>query len=69
MAKAMVSSGLSQHGWTYINVDDCWQGKRTGPDHALVGNENFPDMPGMVKAIHRPRVKGWDLLYSVGHIL
>jgi alpha-galactosidase len=57
MAKAMVSSGLSQHGWTYINVDDGWQGKRTGPDHALVGNEKFPDMPGLVKAIHNLGLK------------
>ena len=23
-AKAMVASGLAQHGWTYINIDDTW---------------------------------------------
>ena len=27
-AKAMVDSGLINHGWTYINIDDTWQGKR-----------------------------------------
>ena len=70
IAKAMVSSGLSQHGWTYINVDDCWQGKRTGPDHALVGNEHFPDMPGMVKSIHDLGLKAgtystpWETSYD-----
>jgi alpha-galactosidase len=57
MAKAMVSCGLNQHGWTYINVDDGWQGNRTGPDHALVGNGKFPDMPGLVKAIHNLGLK------------
>ena len=24
-ADAMVKSGLAQHGWTYINIDDCWE--------------------------------------------
>jgi alpha-galactosidase len=51
-AKAMAATGLSQHGFTYINMDDGWQGRRTGPDHALQGNEKFPDMPGLVKSIH-----------------
>src|SRR5580658_4795502 len=27
-AQAMVDSGLIDHGWTYINVDDTWQGSR-----------------------------------------
>ena len=26
-ADAMVSSGLINHGWTYINIDDCWEGR------------------------------------------
>jgi alpha-galactosidase len=51
-AKAMNSTGLSQHGFTFINMDDGWQGKRTGTDHALQGNEKFPDMAGLVKGIH-----------------
>jgi alpha-galactosidase len=25
-AKAMVETGLINHGWTYINIDDCWAG-------------------------------------------
>ncbi len=51
-AKALVSSGLVEHGWSYVNVDDAWQGVRGGPHHALQGNEKFPDMKGMVDAIH-----------------
>jgi len=52
IAAAMVSSGLSEHGWTYINLDDGWQGSRIGPNHSLAGNNNFPDMPGLVRSIH-----------------
>jgi len=51
-ARAMVSSGLADHGWTYINIDDTWQGARTGEGHALQGNEKFPDMKGLCDAIH-----------------
>ena len=27
-ADAMVASGLINHGWTYINIDDCWEAGR-----------------------------------------
>ncbi|MEI8293206.1 MAG: putative Ig domain-containing protein [bacterium] len=56
-AKAMVDSGLIQHGYTYINIDDAWQGERTGPDRALEANKNFPDLRAMVEAIHRMGLK------------
>ena len=51
-AKALVAQGLDRHGFTYINMDDGWQGKRTGQDKALQGNEQFPDMGGLVREIH-----------------
>jgi alpha-galactosidase len=51
-ARAMVSSGLINHGWTYVNIDDTWQGDRSGPDHALQGNAKFPDMKALCDAIH-----------------
>lgn len=56
-AHAMVASGLSRHGWTYINIDDTWQGARTGPGHALQGNEKFPDLAGLTAQIHRLGLK------------
>ena len=34
-ARAMAASGLINHGWTYINIDDTWQGARAGKDHAI----------------------------------
>ncbi|HEX9829388.1 MAG TPA: putative Ig domain-containing protein, partial [Bacteroidota bacterium] len=51
-AKAMVSSGLVNHGWSYMNIDDAWQGKRGGEFQGIQGNENFPDMKGLCDAIH-----------------
>jgi len=51
-ADAMVKMGLNQHGWTYINVDDAWQGQRGGTFHGIQPNEKFPDMKGMVDYIH-----------------
>ncbi len=52
MARLMDSSGLADHGWTYINIDDCWQGARNGPNKALQANERFPDMKAMCDEIH-----------------
>jgi alpha-galactosidase len=51
-AKAMANSGLINHGWTYLNIDDTWQGKRGGPLNAIQGNEKFPDMKGLCDAVH-----------------
>jgi alpha-galactosidase len=51
-AAAMAQSGLIQHGWTYVNIDDTWQGRRSGPDHALQPNEKFPDMKRLCNDIH-----------------
>jgi alpha-galactosidase len=56
-ARALVASGLREHGWTYINIDDTWQGERTGKDHALQPNTKFPDMRALCDAIHAMGLK------------
>ena len=56
-AKFLISTGLVNHGWTYVNIDDTWQGTRTGPDHALQANEKFPDMSGLCGQIHQLGLK------------
>jgi len=56
-ARGMVSSGLINHGWTYINIDDAWQGKRGGPFSAIQGNEKFPNMKGLCDEIHKMGLK------------
>ena len=50
--RALVRSGLINHGWTYVNIDDTWQGERGGPHHAILPNERFPDMKGLCDQIH-----------------
>ena len=51
-ARAMVSSGLVNHGWTYINIDDGWQGLRGGKYNAVQTNGKFPDMAGLSREVH-----------------
>jgi alpha-galactosidase len=61
-AQALVNSGLINHGWTYINIDDTWQGKRTGKNLALQPNERFTDMKALCDQIHALGLKAG--LYS-----
>jgi alpha-galactosidase len=56
-AQAMVDTGLINHGWQYINIDDGWQGRRGGPDNAIQPNEKFPDMKGLCDYIHNLGLK------------
>jgi alpha-galactosidase len=67
-ADAMVSSGLINHGWGYINIDDCWQIKHSAKDTMLVGvprdkdgmintNKKFPDMKKLCDYIHSKGLK------------
>ena len=51
-ARAMASSGLIDHGWSYINIDDTWQGARSGPLNALQPNEKFPDIKQLAETVH-----------------
>ena len=52
MADAMVSSGLADYGWSYINLDDGWQGRRDPAKGGLQPNDKFPDMKALVEHIH-----------------
>ena len=56
-AHAMVDKGLIKHGWTYINIDDTWQGDRGGKFTALQGNQKFPDMQQLCNEIHAMGLK------------
>jgi alpha-galactosidase len=52
-AKAMVSSGLINHGWSYMNIDDVWQGKRGGEFHAILPDSTtFPNMQALADEVH-----------------
>lgn len=57
-ANAMVNKGLQRHGWTYINIDDAWQGLRGGKYNAIQPNtQKFPDFKGMADQIHAMGLK------------
>lgn len=56
-AELIVSLGLKDHGYLYVNIDDGWQGQRGGKDNALQANEKFPDMKGLCDKIHNLGLK------------
>ncbi|MGN6370262.1 MAG: putative Ig domain-containing protein, partial [Phycisphaerae bacterium] len=50
-ADEFVSTGLAAHGFTYVNIDDCWEGGRDASG-MIQTNEKFPDMKGLGDHIH-----------------
>ena len=50
-ADSLVSTGMRDAGYVYVNVDDTWQGKRDA-DGVLHANERFPDMKALGDYIH-----------------
>ena len=56
-ARALLDKGLDQYGWTYINIDDGWQGIRGGRYNAIQPNSKFPDMKGLGEWLHANGLK------------
>jgi len=55
-ADAIVSNGMKDAGYIYVNVDDCWQGKRD--EHGMIQpNQKFPDMKALGEYIHSKGLK------------
>jgi alpha-galactosidase len=50
-ADAMVSGGLADHGYVYLNIDDGWQGTRDA-NGVMRGNARFPDMKALGDYVH-----------------
>ncbi len=55
-ADAMVSNGMKAAGYVYVNIDDCWQGKRDEKGF-LHPNERFPDMKALADYVHSKGLK------------
>lgn len=62
-ADSMVSTGMINHGYTYVNIDDCWMVKVGSTDPEIGGsahdaqgnilpNKRFPDMKALTDYIH-----------------
>jgi alpha-galactosidase len=55
-ADAMVSSGMKDAGYIYINIDDTWQGKRDAQGN-IQANSKFPDMKALAEYVHSKGLK------------
>ncbi len=51
-AEIMISSGICEYGYSYVNTDSGWQKEYGGKYDAIMPNEKFPDMKGMCDKIH-----------------
>lgn len=67
-ADIMISSGMADVGYDYVNIDDCWMNapkhndpKRVGPlrdeKGNIIPNNYFPDMKALTDYIHRKGLK------------
>ena len=56
-ARALVEQGMADYGWTYINIDDGWQGKRGGELNSIQPNEKFSDMKALADQLHSMGLK------------
>ena len=67
-ADAMISSGMADYGYQYVNIDDCWmtkpgsdnpelKGEPRDADGAIRPNGRFPDMAALTAYIHTRGLK------------
>jgi alpha-galactosidase len=67
-ADVLVASGMADHGYQYVNIDDCWMvkpgdpnpeigGPPREPDGTIRPNRRFPDMAGLAEYIHAKGLK------------
>lgn len=58
IADVMVSSGLRDAGYTYINIDDCWHGQRDENGFIQVDATKFPNgMAALADYVHSKGLK------------
>ncbi len=55
-ADAMVSSGMRDAGYVYINIDDTWEAGRDAQG-AIQANGKFPDMKALADYVHSKELK------------
>lgn len=57
IAAAMAEKGLVDHGWTYLNIDDCWMGLRDPQTKAIQPNDKFGDMGALACFVNQQGLK------------
>jgi alpha-galactosidase len=55
-ADLLVSTGMRDAGYIYVNIDDTWEGKRDAQG-VLHTNEKFPDMKALADYVHSKGLK------------
>jgi alpha-galactosidase len=55
-ADAMVATGMRDAGYTYINIDDTWEGERDSAGY-IHANSKFPDMKALADYVHSKGLK------------
>ena len=55
-ADAMISSGMKDAGYIYVNIDDTWQGERDAQGN-IQANSKFPDMKALADYVHSKGLK------------
>lgn len=55
-ADAIVSSGMKDAGYVYVNIDDTWEAGRDAQGNILA-NSKFPDMKGLADYVHSKGLK------------
>jgi alpha-galactosidase len=56
IADAMVSSGMKDAGYVYVNIDDTWEGARDAQGN-ITGNLKFPNMKALADYVHSKGLK------------
>jgi alpha-galactosidase len=52
----MISSGMRDAGYVYVNIDDTWEGVRD-PQGNITSNKKFPDMKALADYVHSKGMK------------
>ncbi len=55
-ADALVSTGMKDAGYIYVNIDDTWQGQRDAQGN-IQSNSKFPDMKALADYVHSKGLK------------
>ncbi|MDE1155501.1 MAG: glycoside hydrolase family 27 protein [Acidobacteriaceae bacterium] len=55
-ADALVSSGMRDAGYVYVNIDDTWEGQRDAQGY-IHPNKKFPDMKALADYVHSRGLK------------
>src|SRR5215471_14254936 len=55
-ADAIASNGMKDAGYLYVNIDDCWQGRRDAKG-VVHPNSKFPDMKALADYVHGKGLK------------